>query len=86
MAEKKIWNSQMVAAIVRLVVMLIAAVAGGFGLTVDADSLLTIAACIVALGAGVWSWWQNNNITEAAQQAQNYLDAIRASSKKEDEE
>lgn len=69
--------SEKVVAIARLAVMLIAAVAGAFGLTVDADSLLTIAACVVALAAGIWSWWKNNNLTEAAQIAQGYLDALK---------
>ena len=66
-----------IVAIVRLLVMLASAVAGGFGLTVDADSLGTIVACAVATAAGVYSWWKNNNITEAAQDAQAYLDAIK---------
>ena len=66
-----------IVAIVRLLVMLASAVAGGFGLTVDADSLGTIAACAVAVVAGVYSWWKNNNITKAAQDAQAYLDAIK---------
>lgn len=66
-----------IVAIVRLLVMLASAVAGGFGLTVDADSLGTIAACAVAVVAGVYSWWKNNNVTKAAQDAQAYLDAIK---------
>lgn len=69
--------SEKIVAIARLAVMLVAAVAGAFGLTVDADSLLTIAACVVALAAGVWSWWKNNNVTEAAQIAQGYLNALK---------
>ena len=67
-----------IVAIVRLLVMLASAVAGGFGLTVDADSLGTIVACAVAVVAGVYSWWKNNNVTKAAQTAQHYLDAIRS--------
>lgn len=71
------WNKDRVVAIVRLVVMLAAAVAGGLGLTVDPDSIATIAACAVALVAGVWSWWKNNDVTKAAQEAQAYLDGIK---------
>lgn len=84
MAEASGWNAQRVGAVIRLAVMLVAAVAGGFGLTVDADSLLTIASCAVALVAGVYSWWKNNNLTQAAQQAQEYLDAIKATDDEED--
>lgn len=71
------WNSDRVIAVVRLLAMLAAAVAGGFGLTVDPDSLLTIAMCLIAGVAGVWSWWKNNNITSGAQEAQKYLDGLK---------
>lgn len=71
------WNKDRIVAIVRLAVMLAAAIAGGFGLTIDPDSLATIAACAVALVASVWSWWKNNDVTKAAQEAQAYLDGIK---------
>lgn len=71
------FNKERVIAIVRLAVMLAANVSAGFGLAVDADSLATIVACGVALVAGAWSWWKNNNITEGAQLAQDYLDGIK---------
>ena len=71
------FSRERIVAIVRLLVMLASAVAGGFGLTLDPDSLGTIAACAVALVSGVYSWWRNNNVTKAAQDAQAYLDAIK---------
>ena len=71
------FNRERIVAIVRLLVMLASAVAGGFGLAIDADSLATIVACGVALVAGVYSWWRNNNVTQAATEAQHYLDSIR---------
>lgn len=74
---KSNWTSDRVMAVCRLVIMLAAAVAGGFGLTVDPDSLLTIATCAIAGVAGVWSWWKNNNVTAGAQEAQKYLDSLK---------
>ena len=71
------WTSDRVVAVVRLVVTLVAMVAGGAGIAVEPDGLATIVACGVALVAGVWSWWKNNNVTKAAQDAQAYLDGIR---------
>ena len=71
------WTSERIVAVVRLAVTLAASVAGGFGLSVDPGGLATIVACGVALVAGVWSWWKNNNVTKAAQDAQAYLDGIR---------
>lgn len=77
------FSRERIVAIVRLLVMLASAVAGGFGLTVDPDALGTIAACAVALAAGIYGWWKNNNLTEAAQDAQAYLDAVKASYREE---
>lgn len=71
------FTKERVVAVARLAVMLVAAVAGGFGLTVDPDALYTIVACAVALVAGVYSWWKNANLTEAATEAQHYLDSIK---------
>lgn len=71
------WNSQRVAAVVRLLVMLVAAILGGFGIAFDTESVVTIVSFGIAFLMGVYNWWKNNNVTQAAQQAQNYLDAIR---------
>lgn len=70
-------TKERVVAIARLCVMLVSAVAGGFGLTVDADSLYTVVACGIALGSALWCWYRNNNLTEAAAAAQAYLDTIK---------
>ena len=71
------FTRERIVAIIRLVIMLVSAVTGGFGLTIDPDSLGTIVACGVALAAGVYSWWKNANVTEAATEAQRYLDSIK---------
>lgn len=71
------FNRERIVAIVRLVVQLVSLVAGGFGLAIDPDGLGTIVACAVAFVAGVYSWWRNNNVTEAATEAQHYLDSIK---------
>lgn len=71
------FTRERIVAIIRLMIMLVSAVAGGFGLTIDPDSLGTIVACGAALAAGVYSWWKNANVTEAATEAQRYLDSIK---------
>ena len=71
------FTKERITAIVRLLIMLACAVAGGLGLAVDPDALGTIVACAVALVAGVYSWWKNANLTEAATEAQHYLDSIK---------
>lgn len=71
------WNSQRVIALVRLAVQAVATVAGGFGLAVDTDGLATILLCVVAAVMGVYNWWKNQNVTVAAQRAQEYLDGLK---------
>lgn len=71
------WNSQRVIALVRLLVQAVATVAGGFGLAVDTDGIGTIALCCVAAVMGVYNWWKNQNVTQAAQTAQEYLDGLK---------
>lgn len=52
-------------------------IAAGCGLALDADALYTGAAALIAAVCYVWSWWSNNNVTQAAQAAQKYLDSIK---------
>lgn len=71
------FTTERVTAIARLLVTLAAMVAGGLGIALDADALYTVAACALALAASAYSWWKNNNVTEAAALAQAYLDTIK---------
>lgn len=71
------FTTERITAIARLLVTLAAMVAGGVGIALDADALYTVAACALALAASAYSWWKNNNLTEAAAQAQAYLDTIK---------
>nr|DAR28316.1 MAG TPA: holin [Caudoviricetes sp.] len=74
---KEGWSIDRAMAAVRLACQLAATIAAGFGLALDADSLATVALCVVAAATGVWSWWKNNNVTKAAQDAQRVLDGIK---------
>lgn len=74
------WNRDRVVAIVRLACVLASTVAAGFGVALDADAMVTLAMVAVALAAGVWAWWKNNNLTSAAQEAQGYLDELKGKS------
>lgn len=71
------WNAERLVAVARLACQLVATAAAGFGLAVDAESLATVALCALAAVAGLWSWWKNNNVTAAAQDAQKVLDGIK---------
>lgn len=70
-------------AIVRLIVSVVTIVnivAAQFGwspLGLDSDLLYTVISGGFAIAAAIWSWWKNNNMTEASQAAQNVLDIIK---------
>ena len=73
------WNTERDIAVTRIACTMAAALAAGFGLALDADALYTGCAALLATVCYVWSWWSNNNMTKAAQEAQRYLDSIKAS-------
>lgn len=65
-------------AIARLVCTLVAGIATMLGFYLDADELFTGVCCIVALACLVATWWKNNNITDAAIEAQEVLDSLKS--------
>lgn len=48
------------------------------GITLDADLVYCVLLGVAGIASTVWAWWKNNNVTEAAQTAQQFLDAIKA--------
>ena len=73
------WSTERIMAVTRIVCTLAASVAAGFGLALDADMLYTGCAALLATICYVWIWWSNNNMTEAAQEAQKFLNSLKAS-------
>ncbi len=48
------------------------------GITLDADLVYCVLLGVAGIASTVWAWWKNNNVTEAAQTAQQFLNAIKA--------
>lgn len=71
-------SNQTIMAFVRLLCSLIATGGAMAGFALDADALFTGACLVLALAAYIWSWWKNNNVTEAAKAAQNVLKKLKA--------
>lgn len=71
------FNKETGVAIARLIVTIAVAIATTFGWSLDGDLLLNILLSAIALALFAWTWWKNNNVTAAAQQAQGVLDAIK---------
>lgn len=77
-------NTERLVAIVRLIVPLVVAVANMAGYALDAGLVANIAMTVATIAAFIWTWWKNNNVTEAAQIAQEYLDALKAGMESEE--
>ena len=64
-------------AILRLVCTLVAGIATMAGCYLDADELFIGVCSIAALVCLLYCWWKNNNVTDAAIEAQAVLDALK---------
>lgn len=71
-------NREALFAIIRGLIPVIATTLTMLGISADADILALAVGGAISLGTFVWSWWKNNNITLAAQEAQSVLDEIKA--------
>lgn len=71
-------NMETIAAIVRLVAPILAGAATYVGITINAEEIYILLAGVLTIAAFAWAWWKNNNVTEAAQQAQQMLDILKA--------
>lgn len=77
-------NSQTIIAFARLAVTLILSVAAVFGWALDWSPIYNIIISALGIAMLVWSWWKNNNVTEAAQESQLLLDELKAAKDAED--
>lgn len=77
-------NTERLVAIVRLIVPLVVAIANMAGYALDAGLVANIAMTVATIAAFIWAWWKNNNLTEAAQIAQEYLNALKAGMESEE--
>lgn len=71
-------NKESFIAIIRLIVTAVGMIATTFSWTVDTNFIFNILVSIAAEVLLIWTWWKNNNVTEAAQQAQEMLNEIKA--------
>ncbi len=75
--------TERVKAVIRIVALFITAinallVAKGISPLPFNESLVTEVACYILAGiVALWNWWKNNNITDAAIEAQDYLNDLK---------
>lgn len=70
-------NSQSVIAVVRLGVALVVSLGAMAGIDIDGDAVANVVLAIASVGTLAWVWWKNNNVTQAAQEAQIVLNEIK---------
>ena len=70
-------NQERLMALVRLIVPLVVTIASMVGYSLDADVVFNVVSTIASVALFVWAWWKNNNMTEAAQEAQVLLNQLK---------
>lgn len=70
-------DSETVAAVARLAVALVVTLFAMFGVQIDGDAIENAVLACASVAVLAWVWWRNNNVTEAAQEAQRVLDGIK---------
>ena len=70
-------KKQTLMAFIRLACSLVTTGLALYGVSVDADALFVLAMIVVALVAYIWSWWKNNNVSNAASEAQKVLEELK---------
>lgn len=65
-------------AILTIIVTAVVNVANVCGFAFDADAWVSVVLSIASAITVLWSWWKNQNVTPEAQQAQLYLNELKA--------
>lgn len=70
-------NKERLKAIVTIVVTAIVNIANVYGYSVDAGPIINVVLSVLSALTIVYSWWKNQNVTDAAQRAQKYLKELK---------
>lgn len=76
---------QLAQAIARFVVAPLFAILTAVGISVDVELTTTILTAAITLAAYIWAWWKNNNVTTAAQIANDVQQTLKVELKQGDE-
>lgn len=70
-------NAESIKAIVALVVTAAVNVANVCGFALDYGTVYNVVLSVASVACVAWCWWKNQNVTQAAQQAQEYLAELK---------
>lgn len=73
-------NAESLKALVALLATVAFNVANAAGFALDAGAVYNVCFSALSLVCVAYSWWKNQNVTEAAQMAQEYLDELKGAS------
>lgn len=76
-------NAERVKAILTIIVTAGVNIANILGYAYDLDSILNAVLTIFSFVCILWSWWFNQNITDEAQRAQEFLNELKAAKRDE---
>lgn len=76
-------NAERVKAILTIIVTAGVNIANILGYAYDLDSILNAVLTIFSFVCIAWSWWFNQNITDEAQRAQEFLNELKAAKRDE---
>lgn len=71
-------NFERIKALLVIIVTAIVNILNVYGYAVDMDSTLNAVLSLFSAVTIVYSWWFNQNVTDAAQEGQRVVDAIKA--------
>ena len=77
-------NAESLKAIITLVVTVAVNVANVCGYALDMGTTYNVVFGVASLAAVAWAWWKNQNVTLAAQKAQEYLDELKGKGASDD--
>ena len=70
-------KTERIKAIATIVVTAIVNIANLYGYSVDAEPIVTCVLTVLSAATILYAWWKNQNVTEEAVKAQEYLDELK---------
>ena len=70
-------KTERIKAIVTIVITAAVNIANIYGYAIDAEPIITGALSILSAITIIYSWWKNQNVTQAAVEGQKVTDAIK---------
>lgn len=71
-------NTERIKAVLVIIVTAIVNILNVYGYAVDMDATINAVLSLFSAATIIYSWWFNQNVTDAAQQGQRVVDAIKA--------